>query len=83
MSDTLFSKIIRREIPATIVDDWREASGSLADFLDGPVTLWRLDGAAAGDPALAALLRTLPAERREAAKGPLSESPRSAAEEPR
>ena len=53
------------EIPGTIVDDWREGSRSLADFLDGPVTLWRLDGVGATDPALAALLRTLPAERRE------------------
>jgi sirohydrochlorin cobaltochelatase len=47
------------------VDDWREASGSLADFLDGPVTLWRLDGALANGPALAAFLQTLPAERQE------------------
>jgi hypothetical protein len=60
------------EIPTTIVDDWREASGSLADFLGGPVTLCRLDGDVASDPALAAFLRTLPAERREvlAPRGP-------------
>ena len=53
------------EIPVTVVDEWREGSRSLADLLDGPVTLWRLDGAPATDPALATFLQTLPAERQE------------------
>jgi hypothetical protein len=53
------------EIPATIVDEWREAGRSLADFLDGPVTLWQVDGAGATDPALSAFLRTLPPDRQE------------------
>ncbi len=53
------------ELPFTTVDDWREASRSLADFLDAPVTLWRLDGHPSLEPVLAEALRGVPPSRRE------------------
>lgn len=57
--------ITRQELPFPVLDDWRAHCASLAEFLQEPVELWRLDGPEPLAPDLAEALRALPVERRE------------------
>jgi sirohydrochlorin cobaltochelatase len=53
------------DMPSTILDDWREECGRLAEFLGGPVELWRLDGREGQSDDVDTALRAQPVERRE------------------
>src|SRR5262245_56370094 len=69
------------ELPLPILADWRAQCGWLAEFLGGPVGLWRLDGEPVPEDRLAATFPELSAERVEVIppRGAVSAAPMSAA----